>query len=206
MLRRYSIFAAAFAVMLLGGLGAMMLFAPAEKGFAQCRETRIAGGEGAIGGPFTLTDHTGATVTQNDVIDGPTLVYFGYTYCPDVCPYDNARNAQAVDRLTEMGHDVTPVFISVDHKRDTVEQLAEYVRFVHPDMVGLTGTEAQLRDAAQEYRAYYSFEDTDDAFYLIDHTTFTYLMMPGHGFVELFRRDVEPGTMADRVACFIENA
>ncbi len=206
MLRRYSLLAAVFSAVLLAGLGAMMVFAPGAQGFAQCRETRIAGGEGAIGGPFTLTDHTGATVTQNDVIDGPTLVYFGYTYCPDVCPYDNARNAQAVDRLTELGHDVTPVFISVDHKRDTVARLAEYVRFVHPDMVGLTGTEAQLRDAAQEYRAFYSFEDTDDEFYLIDHTTFTYLMMPGHGFVELFRRDVEPGAMADRVACFIANA
>ena len=73
-------------------------------------------------------------------------------------------------------------------------------------MIGLTGTEQQLRDAARAYRAYYAVQDTDDEFYLIDHSTFTYLNLPGHGFVELFRREVTPDQMADRVACFIDNA
>lgn len=198
--------AAGFLALVLGGLGGMVFFAPEEGAFAQCRETRVAGGSGAIGGPFTLMDHTGQQVTEADFADRPVLFYFGYTFCPDVCPYDTARNAQAVDLLSERGYDVTPVFISVDHQRDTLEGLAEYVGFMHPDMIGLTGTEQQLRDAARAYRAYYAVQDTDDEFYLIDHSTFTYLNLPGHGFVELFRRDASPEQMADRVACFIDNA
>jgi len=206
MLQRYSLMAAGFLALVLGGLGAMVFFAPEDSQFAQCRETSVAGGSGAIGGPFTLTDHTGQQVTEADFADRPVLLYFGYTFCPDVCPYDNARNAEAVNLLEERGYDVTPVFISVDHGRDTLEGLAEFVSFMHPKMIGLTGTEQQLRDAARAYRAYYAVQDTEDEFYLIDHSTFTYLNLPGHGFVELFRREVTPDQMADRVACFLDNA
>lgn len=206
MLRQYSLLAAGFLALVLGGLGAMVFFAPEDGAFAQCRETRVAGGSGAIGGPFTLMDHTGQQVTEADFADRPVLLYFGYTFCPDVCPFDMARNAQAVTLLSDRGYDVTPVFISVDHERDTLEGLSEFVRFMHPDMVGLTGTEQQLRDAARAYRAYFAAQDSDDEFFLIDHSTFTYLNLPGHGFVELFRRDASPEQMADRVGCFIDNA
>ncbi len=206
MIRLYSMLAAGLVAAMLGGLAYMVFMGPQETGFAQCRETSIAGGSGAIGGPFELVDHTGTPVTDADFADRPTLIYFGYTFCPDVCPLDTARNAQAVDLLSERGYDVTPVFISVDHVRDTQDYLAEYVRFMHPQMVGLTGSEEQIRTAARAYRVYYAMEDTEDEFFLIDHSTFSYFMLPGHGFVDIVRRDQSPEQVADMLACYIDNA
>jgi protein SCO1/2 len=145
-------------------------------------------------------------VTEAEFAGKPTLIYFGYTFCPDVCPLDTARNAQAVDLLAAQRYDVTPVFISVDHKRDTQEALAEFVRFMHPQMIGLTGSEAQIREAAQAYRVYFAIHESDDDFYLIDHSTFSYFLLPGHGFVDVIRRDQTPEQVADVLACYMNNA
>ena len=178
-----------------------------EDRFAQCRASNVAGGSAQIGGPFELVDETGETVTDADVIDKPALIYFGYTFCPDVCPLDNARNAAAVERLENSGHMVKPVFISIDPARDTPEVLAEFTDYLHPRMVGLTGSEAQVRAASKAYRTYYRAQDPEEGaeeFYLVDHSTMTYLTLPGHGFVEFFRRDVTAEEMANRVACFVD--
>lgn len=175
--------------------------------FNACRESRVAGGSGAIGGPFTLVDETGRTVTEAEVLTGPGLVYFGYTYCPDVCPADIARNAETVDALEEKGYQVTPVFISVDPARDTPEQLAEWTDYMHPRMIGLTGTPEQIQAAAAAYKAFFRVPEAPaDDYYLVDHTTYTYFMLPDHGFVEFFNRESEPEAMADRIACFIDAA
>ena len=173
--------------------------------FAQCRASNVAGGASQIGGPFELVSETGETVTDKDVIDKPTLIYFGYTYCPDVCPMDAARNAAAVDILEERGDMVKPVFISVDPKRDTPAVMAEFTEYLHPRMLGLTGSEEQVRAASKAYRTFYQARDEgDDEFYLVDHSTMSYLALPEHGFVEFFRRDATPEQMADRVQCFIK--
>jgi protein SCO1/2 len=145
-------------------------------------------------------------VTEADFADRPVIVYFGYTFCPDVCPLDAARNAQAVDLLEAAGKMVTPLFISFDPERDTQEVLAEFVRFMHPRMVGLTGTEEQIREAARAYRVYFAKQETDDEFYLIDHSTFSYLLLPGYGFVDIIRRDQSPEQVAEMVGCFIDRA
>ncbi|MGO4851708.1 SCO family protein [Phaeovulum sp. W22_SRMD_FR3] len=170
--------------------------------FAQCAKGAVAGGAAAIGGPFTLTDENGATVTDQDVITGPTLVYFGYTSCPDVCPLDNARNAEATSLLEERGIQATPVFISVDPARDTPEVMRDFTDAMHPRMLGLSGTPEQIKAAAQAYKVYYHIGDTTDPYYLVDHTTYTYLMFPQRGFVEYFNRDTTPEQMADTVACY----
>lgn len=177
--------------------------APDDK-YAQCRVNKVAGGSGAIGGPFTLVDESGATVTDADVITGPSLLYFGYTFCPDVCPLDNARNAEAVTLLDERGYDVTPIFISVDSKRDTPEVMAEFTDYMHPKMVGLTGSPEQVKAASTAYRTYYKIRDPEEEYYLIDHSTFTYLVFPEEGFVEYFQRELTPEQMADRVACYVD--
>ncbi len=170
--------------------------------FSACRTGQVAGG--AIGGPFTLTDETGATVTDADVLKGPSLVYFGYSFCPDVCPFDNARNAEAADILEERGMEVTPIFITIDPARDTPEALKDYTENLHPKMVGLTGTQDQIDTAVRAYKAYgKKREDGDPEFYMMDHSTFTYLMLPGTGFADFFKRETTPEEMADRVACFI---
>ena len=154
--------------------------------FAQCRAGSVAGGSGSIGGPFTLVSETGQTVTDADVITRPSLLYFGYTFCPDVCPADNARNAEAIDLLIEQGHNVQPVFISVDPERDTPEVMAEFTDYLHDDMLGLTGSPEQVKAASQAYRTFYRKQPSDDEFYLVDHSTFSYLVLPEHGFVEFF--------------------
>lgn len=160
----------------------------------------VVGGD--IGGPFTLVDTAGATVTDKDVITKPSLIYFGYTFCPDVCPFDNARNAQAVDILTERGIDVAPVFITVDPLRDTAQVMAEYTSNIHPAMIGLTGSEDQIKAAADAYRVLYQRREVGGGGYLMDHSVFTYLVTPETGFVDFFQRDATPEEVADTVACF----
>lgn len=189
---------------LLGGTAWYVMQPTSDDRFAQCRQGTVAGGAGSIGGPFTLVNQHGETVTDGDVITKPSLVYFGYTFCPDVCPLDNTRNVEAVDILEEMGHEVTPVFISVDPDRDTPEVLTDFAFNLHPRMIALTGSEAQVKAASQAYRTFYRVQDKTDEYYLIDHSTFTYLVLPDHGFVEFFRRETAPDQLASQVACFLE--
>jgi len=172
--------------------------------FAQCRSGSIAGGTAAIGGPFTLVNGAAETVTEAEVLTKPSLIYFGFTFCPDVCPLDNARNAEAVDLLTERGYDVQPVFISIDPERDTPEVMAEYVGWMHEKMVGLTGSLEQVKVASRAYKTFYSKQETGDEFYLVDHSTFTYLVLPETGFAEFFKRGDSAEEMATRTACFID--
>lgn len=177
-----------------------------EDPFAPCR-TAVLGGAGKIGGPFTLTDENGNSVTDAQVLAKPSLVYFGYTYCPDICPVDTARNAEAIDILDEKGFDVTPVFVSVDPRRDSPQVLKDWTENVHPKMVGLTGTPEQIKAAAQAYKVLYQVpENPADDSYIVNHTTFSYLMMPGSGFAEVFTREVTAPQMADSIACYIEHA
>jgi protein SCO1/2 len=201
MTKTYAGLAAGFIAALLGGTAWYILSARADDPFAACRGGQVAGGN--IGGPFTLVDETGKTVTDAEVLAKPSLVYFGYTFCPDVCPLDNARNAEAIDILEERGLEVTPVFISIDPARDTPEVMADFTDNLHPRMIGLTGTPEQVQAASKAYKTYYKVQNPEEEFYLVDHSTFTYLMLPGRGFVDFFKREVTPDQMADSVACFL---
>ena len=200
----YAGVAAAAVLVGLGMTGAYVYLNRASDPFAQCRGGQVAGGD--IGGPFTLVDQTGKTVTETEVITKPSLVYFGYTFCPDVCPLDNQRNAEAVDILEERGIEVTPVFISVDPKRDTPEALAGFAEAIHPRMIALTGSDEQVKAASQAYKTYYRVQDPTEEYYLVDHSTFTYLMMPGLGFMDFFKRETTPDEMAEKISCFVNGA
>ncbi|MDJ0823746.1 MAG: SCO family protein, partial [Paracoccaceae bacterium] len=112
MVRLAAISAGVAIVALIGGLWFVTARPASDDVFAECRTSAIAGGTDAIGGPFELVNAAGETVSDADVITAPSLLYFGYTFCPDVCPFDTARNAEAVDLLEAQGHMVTPVFIS----------------------------------------------------------------------------------------------
>ncbi len=205
MTRIYAIAAMVVTVAFLGASYYFLVLVPrANDPFADCRAGAVGGGD--IGGPFTLVNGNGQTVTDKDVITKPSLIYFGYTFCPDVCPADNARNAEAVDILEERGFDVQPVFISIDPERDTPEVVKEFAANLHPKMVGLTGSPEQVKAASLAYKTYYRKQEGDSEFYLMDHSTFTYLVMPGYGFVDFFKRDDTADAMADRVACFAEKA
>jgi protein SCO1/2 len=206
MTKLYAGAAAAAIVAAVGGIWAYTVLKAPDDRFAQCRAGAVAGGTADIGGPFTLVNGEGVTVTDADVITEPTLLYFGYTFCPDICPFDVARNALAIDILEEMGIEATPVFISIDPERDTPEVVANFASNMHPRMIGLTGTPEQVKSASQAYRTYYRKQDGDDEYYLVDHSTFTYLVLPEAGFVEFYRRETTPEQMAESVACFVEAA
>ena len=197
-------YAGVAAAAVVGLLGGTFLYIQMQRGgdqFAECRQG-VAGGD--IGGPFTLVNTAGQTVTEKEVLQKPSLVYFGYTFCPDVCPLDMLRNVEAVDLLDERGMDVTPVFISIDPERDTPDALADYASNMHPKLVALTGSADQVKAAAQAYKTVYTKRETGDEYYLMDHMTFTYLMLPGEGFVDFFRRDITSEQLAESVACFVQ--
>lgn len=201
--RRLPIVAIAASAIILSGGAALYLLTMGQD-FAQCEGGQVAGGGNLIGGPFELTRHDGVRVTEKEVIDGLTLMYFGYTYCPDICPFDVARNADAVDILKARGHDVTPVMVTVDPERDTPEVLADFISYMHPDMIGLTGSPEDVEAIKTAYRVYgaKAGEETDD--YLVDHSTLSYLMAPDYGMLAFFRRDMPAEQMADRISCFAE--
>lgn len=199
----YSATAIGLVVAMLGGTAAYVAFGRGgDDEFASCSASAVAGGD--IGGPFELVSETGATVTDTDVITDPTLVYFGYTFCPDVCPLDSARNAEALDILADRNVNASALFISIDPERDTPEVLAEYTDVMHPKMLGLTGSPAQVKAASQTYKTYYKKQPGDPDYYLVDHSTFTYLVLPETGFVEFFRREATPEQIADTVACYAQ--
>lgn len=204
MIRAIAIASAVAIVVLLGGLYWLTMQGGSDEQFAECRAGQIAGGAPAIGGPFTLVSENGETVTEAEVIDEPALIYFGYTFCPDICPLDVARNADAIDILEERGKIVKPVFISIDPKRDTPEVVKDYTDALHPRMLGLTGSPEQVKAASKAYRTFYQAQDGDDELYLVDHSTLTYLVFPDIGFAEFFRRDATAEQMADRVQCFLD--
>lgn len=199
-------FAIAAAVVAALFLAAMLWFTLPGRGpddqFAECRSSTVAG---EIGGPFELVNAAGETVTDADVITEPSLIYFGYTYCPDVCPLDVDRNAAATEILEERGTMITPIFISIDPERDTPEVVGEFAEVMHPRMIGLTGSVEQVKAASSAYRTYYKAQPAVDGEYLVDHSTFSYLVLPEVGFVDYFRREVSPQDMADRVGCFIDH-
>jgi protein SCO1/2 len=154
-------------------------------------------------GPFSLIDHTGRHVTDQDFRGKFMLVFFGYTFCPDVCPIDLQIISRAVDALGEAGTKVQPIFITVDPERDTVEVLARYVSHFHPQLLGLTGTPEQVATAAQAYGVLYitaidamSPTDGEGAQYLIDHSALTYLLGPDGRFRAAFLHNTDPKKLA----------
>ena len=185
-------------VLAIGGMGLYMSLSSPSSHLSPA----MINSDGAdIGGPFELTSHTGERLTDEAVIKGPTLVYFGYTYCPDVCPIDVQILADAVTILDDEGVDVLPVFITVDPERDTPEELAYYAEAMHPKMLALTGTSDEIRAAADAYKVFYQRVDMPDsaAGYLMNHTGYTYLMTPEKGITAVFRRDFPPEQIADDV-------
>lgn len=165
-------------------------------------------GEADIGGPFELVDQTGATVTDATYRGKAMLIYFGYTYCPDICPASLQIMAAALDQLSpEERAQIQPILITVDPQRDTVDQLARYVTSpAFPDgLVGLTGTEDQVATAAREYRVAFrrsGEEGSDD--YLMDHTSIVYLMDADGEFADIFTHGTDPTAMAARLQDFLE--
>lgn len=163
-------------------------------------------------GPFSLVDHNGQNVTDKDYRGKFMLVFFGYTFCPDVCPTELQAISDTLDLLGADSKRVQPLFISVDPERDTPEMLAGYVTAFHPDLIGLTGTPEQVAAAAKSYYARYNKmssltegEEGDDEYYLVGHTSSTYLIGPNGRDLHVFNYGDAPEVMAERIQHFINS-
>lgn len=152
--------------------------APAEIDYG---EPPLAGA--AIGGAFELTNSAGETVRWDDFAGQYRIVYFGYAYCPDVCPTDVQRTIQGLNQFAEaepaLGAKITPIFITIDPERDTQEVVGEFAAAFSEDLIGLTGTPEQIADAAQTFKVYYEKgEVTQNGGYLMNHSDISYLFGP----------------------------
>jgi len=161
-------------------------------------------GKPKIGGPFSLVDQDGKAVTEADFKGRFMLVYFGYTFCPDVCPTSLSAMADALDMLGDKADRIVPVFITVDPERDTPEQMKMYVQYFHPRLVGLSGTVEQVAAAANAYKAYFAkATEVGGEDYLMDHSSITYLMGPDGQFISHFSHGVDGEEMAKRLKEFL---
>ncbi len=159
-------------------------------------------GKAAIGGDFEAVDHLGQPFTQDNLKGKYSLVYFGFTYCPDICPTSLLVVAETLDSLPEsMTSRILPVFVTVDPKRDTVEMMKQYVSNFHPKLVGVTGTEAQMAAVAKAYKVYYNQVPAEDESgnYLVDHSGFLYLMGPDGEYLTHFPHNVSMQVLAEKL-------
>ena len=146
-----------------------------------------------VGGSYSLTDHNGNSVTDKSFSDKFKIIYFGYTFCPDICPTGLAVISQALDLLGNKAKRIKPIFITVDPKRDNVEIMAEYHNHFHPSFSNLTGTLDQIRRVAKLYRVYYKKSDASEAEnYLMDHSSIMYVLSPEGEYINHFGPEITP--------------
>jgi protein SCO1/2 len=187
--------ATALTLLLVAGLGVL-----GYERFAGTADTGLP----TIGGPFTLVDGAGKTVTDQQFRGRYMLIYFGYTHCPDACP--TALNAMAV-ALGKLGEPerlrVQPIFITVDPERDNGQALADYAAAFGSDFIGLSGTPEQIAQAKKEFRVYAAKHPTKDGGYDMDHSSIIYLMDPTGRFVGNFTQETDPDQMAQRLGSLV---
>jgi cytochrome oxidase Cu insertion factor (SCO1/SenC/PrrC family) len=177
---------------------------------ADTRTTETAEGAGLsaavkIGGPFALTNHLGEKVSDAVYRGQYLYIYFGYGYCPDVCPTELANMAATIDALGLQADKVQPLFITIDPERDTTQFLAEYVAQFHPRFIGLTGSLAEIAAVAKSYRVFYrKAKDEDASEYLMDHSNFVYFMGDDGGFLTMFRGGTDPEAVAKTMTKYIQ--
>ncbi|BGO90703.1 hypothetical protein NBRC10512_000643 [Rhodotorula toruloides] len=163
-------------------------------------------GRPKIGGPFKLTNQDGKEWTDQDMLGKWSLVYFGFTNCPDICPEELDKMTAVVDSISKSHNiDILPVFITCDPARDDVKAVKTYVKDFHPSLVGLTGSYEDIKKTCKAYRVYFSTppnaSPSDD--YLVDHSIFFYLMDPSNKFVDAFGRSMGAKEVAGKVEGYL---
>lgn len=185
---------------LLAGLSLAYLMRPADRA-ASVATT----GTAQIGGPFELVDETGRSVTDQTFRGKWMLIFFGFTYCPDVCPTTLNNIALALERLGDKVERLEPLFISVDPERDTPEVVADYTAAFDDRILGLTGTAEQINAVAKAYRVYFNKVPQGDT-YTMDHSAIVYLMGPDGQYVAHFSHQAGGEAMAQKIAEHLESS
>jgi protein SCO1/2 len=191
------------AFLILASMGLiLMLYHP---GMRPEQPNTGAVGRVAIGGPFTLTDAQGKAVTETDLKGRYSLIFFGFTHCPDICPLTLQIMSQALEAAGDAAAKVQPVFISVDPERDTAEALSAYMANFDGRFMALTGTAEQVKGATQSYRVFAAkvpirdAEGKDTGDYAVNHTGYIYLMDRDGQYLAHFQKDVAPAELAQRI-------
>ena len=156
----------------------------------------VVSGQAQVGGPFHLTDQNGKSVSDRDFRGRYMLIYFGYSFCPDVCPTTLQVMADAIARLGGKAGRITPVFITIDPERDTPKVLKEYMNAFGPNFVGLTGSAAAIKDVEKKYRVYAEKKPLQGGNYGMDHSSVLYLMGPDGGLVSYYDEAISPDNLA----------
>ncbi|HEY1876590.1 MAG TPA: SCO family protein [Rhizomicrobium sp.] len=153
-------------------------------------------GQATVGGPFRLTDQAGKTVTDADFHGRYMLIYFGYSFCPDVCPTTLGVMAQALEKMGADSARIVPIFITVDPARDTPKVLADYMKAFGPQFVGLTGSDAEIKAVEKAYRVYAAKRPLANGNYGMDHSSVMYLMGPTGKMVTVYDEAISPDDLA----------
>lgn len=162
-------------------------------------------GRGQIGGPLSLVDQTGKLRNDREFRGKLMIVYFGYTFCPDVCPGDLQAITLALDQLGPLADKVQPIFITIDPERDN-DVLAQYVSAFHPTLIGLTGTPDQIREVANSYKAFYTkVRDDRTGDYSIDHAGVIYLMGRDGKYLGFMPPQTTPDRLAEVLRSYLAN-
>ncbi|VWU49444.1 Cg3 protein [Hepatocystis sp. ex Piliocolobus tephrosceles] len=197
-----------------------------KKGISKTSSENI--GKPLIGGPFTLIDQDGKVITNENFKKKFCLIYFGFTYCPDICPQELEKQTIVIEKLTKKyGNIITPVFITVDPKRDTVAQIKEYCKAFSNKLVALTGTKELIKHVAKLFRVYYNVHITNvntneteqnknkntdvnsviennKYYYLVDHSIIHYLLDTEGKFIDFFGKNCTITEMVERISQYIE--
>ena len=195
-------------IILLGMLVMLALYHPAFR--PQPSPTGEAAGVVAIGGPFALVDGSGNAFTETNLKGKYSLIFFGFTHCPDICPLTLQVMTDAIEQAGPAGEKVTPVFVSVDPERDTAENVSAYVGAFHPRFVGLTGTAEQVAGAAKAYRVFFrkaplkDTEGEETGAYTVEHSGIIFFMDPDGRYIAHFSNGTSAQDMAARIRREVE--
>ena len=157
-----------------------------------------------LGGPIDLIDQNETTFSLKKQNASLSLLYFGYSYCPDICPYDLERNAYVKDIMDEQKLDINLVFITLDPSRDTTERLKDFSEYIHKSMIALTGSNDQIEALKKAYGVFGKSNkvDYEDQSYLVDHSTFSYLVNRDGEVLSYFNRRESPEKISEKIKCF----
>ncbi|MGI9407431.1 MAG: SCO family protein [Hyphomicrobiaceae bacterium] len=185
---------------LLGAAGGLLLHVSGIWGGGSSIPRAKTSGTVLIGGPFTMLNTDGETVTHETFAGRFTLVFFGFTNCPDVCPASLQVAGEALEKRGPLAKKVVPIFVSVDPARDTPGVLKVYLGNFDSRITGLTGSEGQMREMVKAYRVYVNAGEPDsDGYYAVDHSTFMYLMGPDGRYAAHFPYGIQGDALADRI-------
>ncbi len=154
----------------------------------------------AFGGPFTLTNHLGQNVTDKDYTGKYRLIYFGFTFCPAICPTELSKMTSVMNDLGDRSKEIQPLFMTVDPERDTVEKMKNYVSLFHSSLIGLTGTSDQIKSVLKDYKIYAAkVDDPSLSEYTMDHSSFIYFIAPDDRLLHIFRINDSADVMTAKI-------